>query len=261
MNGRDTLLILSLYFNGDWDKIYNAITERFDPLPYIYLLKEKRKYSYMTILDDDYPFYLKKTVKPPFVIYYYGDISLIKKTERNIAVIGTRQPSEAGIIGTKKVVKELKNDDVIVSGLAEGVDAIAHQTAIDCGKRTIAVLGNGIDICFPPCNLLLYNEIKKNHLLISEYPGKVPPSKDSFPIRNRIVAGLCWGVVITEAKVRSGTMITANFAVECSREVMCLPSSNYGESGSNWLIKTGAIMVESGEEIDEVRSPIKTYPY
>ena len=203
------------------------------------------KSHYTTIIDHDYPEKLKQISAPPFVLYYYGDLSLCNQA--SIAMIGKRQASHYGLIKAREISQFLaKNQKVIVSGLARGIDGASHQASIDQGGKTIAVLGCGIDYCYPIENLELYQTIKHNHLLVSEYPCDLPPQKDYFKRRNRIIAGLSDKVVVVEANKKSGTMITVGYALEQGKDIYCLPGRNEESLGCNYLIFQGAnILLES----------------
>ena len=206
----------------------------------------------LTMLDDEYPEELKKLTCPPLVLYYYGDISLIQNIKKNLAVVGSRVTTEYGSETTKEIVASLAKEVNIVSGLARGIDAIAQTQCIRSGGKTIAILGSGIDYCYPEINKPLYDEIKKNHLVLSEYPGLTPPSPDKFPFRNRLIAMLSDTVLVTEAYPRSGTSITVGFALEYSKSVCCVPYSSGRFSLCNKLINQGAYLVENADDVLEI---------
>lgn len=250
----ENLLYLSIKYDGQFDRIYKAIQtkERID-YHQLSIWKKEISCSYTTIMSPDYPEGLKKITCPPFVLFYYGDLSLLN--ENTIGVIGMRAPSEYGKQVTEDISADLAdNDFVIISGIALGVDTIAHNTSIKNGGKTIAVLGCGIDYCYPTQNYSLYEELKNNHLVISEYPGTLAPSKWMFPARNRLIAGLSDSIVVTEAKENSGTMITVGFALENGKEVMAVPSNVNGAQGCNTLIKQGAELVR---DIDDILEHLK----
>lgn len=247
---RKLLLAISLETGGDYDRMMEAILRKEYPSDEQVENAEKRiKCGYITCIDPEYPSHLKHVYKPPIVIYYYGDISLLYKEKESIAVIGSREASTRGVRITNTFVKELVPDYVIVSGLALGIDAAAHESAIINGGKTIAVLGSGIDYCYPSKNIDLYKLIKEKGLVISEYPNSTLPEISFFPKRNRIIAGLAKGVLITEAKRRSGTLITVNWAQSMAKEVMCVPYRVEDDSGCNQLIKEGAFMVEDSDDV------------
>ena len=171
-------------------------------------------------------------------------------------MVGSRKHSDYGEKMTTDIGGDLaKRGYVIVSGLARGIDSIAHKAAIDSGGSTIAILGSGIDVCYPPENQDLYDEIKNNHLLISEYPNDVQPDSYRFPIRNRLIAGLSKTLVVTEASYCSGTLITAMLALQGNTDVMCVPYEAGRQSECNRLISHGAYLVESADDVIEQMSP------
>lgn len=248
---RRILLYFALKYEGDYFLILEAIKgkERVDEKD-LKDIEKKINCKYVTIIDENYPSKLKNSFRPPWVLFYYGDYSLVEKN--SIAVIGARQNSYYGKIMCEKIVKESKPYvDVIVSGLAYGIDSIAHRQALNSQIKTIAILGSGIDHCYPKEHLKLYEEICKKGLVISEYPNKVTPRKDNFLIRNRLIAGLSEQVVVIEANYKSGTMNTVTFALEYGKDVCCVPSLATKKSGCNMLIKQGAKLVENAKDIFE----------
>lgn len=247
----ELILYFSLKYEGDFQCIYRALKskERIDESLRL-KLKKQLKCCYTTIVSDDYPEMLKTINMPPFVLFYYGDLSLVKG--KTIGVVGMRDVSDYGTQSTRDFVKGLvKKGCVIVSGMARGVDTIAHTTAIENGGKTIAVLGTGIEFCYPKMNEKLYRELKSHHLIMSEYPFYVTPSRKLFPFRNRIVAGLSHCLLISEANKRSGTMITAGYALEQGKEVNCVPGRYYESQGCLDLIKQGAKLVVNVNDIIE----------
>ena len=243
---REVLLYFSLLYKGDFNRIYKAVAskEKVDENKFKEL-KKNLKSQYITIIDEDYPKKLKCISAPPFVLYYYGDLSLCDK--ESVAMIGKRQASLYGLNKAKEISTFLMNNQkIIVSGLAKGIDGASHQAVLKQKGKTIAVLGCGIDYCYPIENLELYKEIKQNHLLVSEYPDSEMPQKDYFKRRNRIIAGLSDKVVVVEANKKSGTMITVGYALEQGKEIFCVPGRNEETLGCNYLIYQGAnILLES----------------
>ena len=244
----EVLLYLSLKYKGDWESIFHAVRvkEKYDHAK-LEELRKDMKCKYVTLLDKEYPSCLKLTYRPPFVIYYYGNLDLLKTN--TIGVIGSRDNSGYGKENCTKIVSELSKELTIVSGLARGIDSIAHQAAINASGKTIAVLGSGIDNCYPKENLSIYNNIKENHLLLSEYPGDVAPDAEHFPMRNRIIAGISNSLFVVECKKRSGTAITIGYTLEAGKDVFCLPHNVDGVNFCNSLIKEGAYLVESAKDI------------
>jgi len=249
-DSRNLLVYLSLHFNGNWDLIYKAIENK----EYFDYEGEEIKLPLnchvLTILDDEYPLYLKKIHRPPFVLFYYGDITLLENYENHVAIIGSREPSPYGIEATEKIVGELKREDIIISGLAKGIDSIGQRKALKTHHRCISVLGCGVDYCYPIENLDLYEKIKKDHLLLSEYPLATPPQPEYFLARNRIIAGLAQSIVVTEAKIHSGTMSTVAYGLEGGKDIYCVPNLITIDSGTNILIQEGATLIISGKDVD-----------
>ncbi len=253
--GRDILIYLSVKYGGEWDDIYKAIREKekinFD------LIKEavdKCKANTITIIDDDYPSYLKNIYQPPFVLFYYGDKNLLKDERDNLSVVGSRECTKYGENVTRELVKSASKKYNIVSGLAKGIDSIAHHTCIENEGKTIAILGSGIDNCYPKQNISLYEEIKNNHLLISEYPNNVEPKKEHFPMRNRLIAAFSKALLVTEAHTNSGTLSTVSYALHSGKDVLCVPYPIDAHSICNRLIKDGAYLIENGSDlIDELK--------
>lgn len=247
---RECLCYFAMLYKGDWDDIYNAILKHEEINEETYKdLFSKLKANYITLLDKEYPQFLKNIYKPPFVLFYYGDLSLIKDESKLIGIVGSRNYSQYGKRATKEIVSDLKNKYIIVSGLAKGIDAIAHESAIENGGKTVAILGCGIDTCYPSENYYLYKEIKKNHLLMSEYPFAQESTPVNFPIRNRIVVGLSKALIVAEAYQMSGTLISVRLALETGKTVMCIPYQIGLNSMCNELIKEGAFLVENSRDI------------
>lgn len=200
--------------------------------------------------SKDYPKLLRHITDPPAVLYCRGNVSLLK-TEC-FAVVGTRSMTPYGREATQQIVPGLARHFTIVSGLALGIDAVAHRATLDCGGKTIAVLGSGINLITPETNLRLGQDILKNDgLIISEHPGKKPAYKDSFPERNRIISGLSKGVLVVEADEKSGSLITARLAGEQNRDVFAVPGNIFSSKsmGPHKLIRTGAKLVASSHDI------------
>lgn len=187
--------------------------------------------------DEFYPEKLERIDTPPYYLFCKGDLNLLK--EKSIAIIGTRSPSNYGRIVTERFAGELAEAGVvIISGLAYGVDGISHKRALEVKGKTIAVLGSGFDNIYPASHTNLANDIIENGLLISEYKPSTTPTKFNFPQRNRIVAGLSDGVLITEAGEKSGTMITKDFAIDSGITVFAVPGNVTSEKskGTNEII-------------------------
>ncbi len=206
----------------------------------------------LTLLDKNYPERLKQIFDPPPVLYIKGDI--LPEDNLALAVVGTRRITNYGKEVTEILVRELSNAGLtIVSGLARGVDSLAHKVALENNGRTIAVLGCGVDIVYPPQNTKLAEEIINNGALISEYTPGTEPIPGHFPARNRIISGLSLGTLVTEADEKSGSLITAGLALEQNREVFAVPGPIYSRlsQGPSSLIKQGAKLVSKAEDILE----------
>lgn len=210
----------------------------------------------ITILDKEYPESLVNIYDHPYVLYQKGDH--IGEDDLSIAVVGSRKATSYGIWACERFTKELVNLGVtIVSGVALGIDTVAHKTAIKEGGKTIGILGNGIDVSYPKKNESLYKEISSHGSIITEFPLGTKPMPYNFPQRNRIITGLSLGLIVIEAKEKSGTSITAHHALEQGKAVFALPgniNSLYSE-GTNKLIKDGAIpLLEMDDILEEVDS-------
>ena len=250
-DGRYLLIHFAVKYQGNYDKIYMALITNED-VPFEEALKtyQSLKCKVITILDYDYPTKLKQTFRPPFVLFYYGDISLLD--QKIIATVGSREVNEVGRRSAKEILKDIVPGNVLISGMARGVDTLAHIYAIKNKARTIAVLGSGIDYLYPPENKYLYNIIKKNHLVISEYPGNNPPEQSHFPARNRIVVGLSDCVFIPQINTyASGTMISLNMAANMGKPVIVAPHPCYSSTINNRIIEEGAIIAINGKQIRE----------
>lgn len=213
---------------------------------------QEHKVKVITILDGGYPQRLKEIYLPPIVLFYRGNLSLIN--QRAVAVVGSREHSKYAKDCIREIIPALVKDDIVViSGLARGVDTLAHEETLKGNGKTIAVIGSGLDVVYPLENSKLYDLIAKRGLILSEYPLQSRPLKFHFPYRNRIIAGLSHGVCVIEAKEKSGSLITANLALSENREVFAVPGSIFSihSKGTNSLIEAGACLVSSGETISK----------
>ena len=223
--------------------------ERYKQIDDDFLKKSFEEFSSFSILDDIYPWDLSEIYNPPALLFYQGNIDLLELPK--VAVVGSRDSSKLGNQSVQKIIKELNNELIIVSGLARGIDTAAHMAALQNGGRTIAVIGTGLDVFYPKANKKLQSYIGKNHLVLSEYGPGEQPLKFHFPERNRIIAGLCRGVIVAEAKMRSGSLITCERAMEEGRDVFAIPGSILdGKSdGCHHLIQEGAKCIMSGSDV------------
>ena len=232
---REKLISYSFYYSGEYDKIINAINKN-EEVPFFSIANA------ITIIDQEYPKCLFNLKYPPLVLYYKGDLDLLK--EEAISIVGSRNACEYALNATKALVQK-NNDKVIISGLAKGIDACAHTYA----NKTIGILGCGIDYIYPECNRDLIKKVSKEGLIISEYPTFSKPLGYHFPFRNRIIACLSDTVYVMQSNLKSGTMTTINEALELGKEVRVLPYSVFDENGinNNHLIYEGALMIENEE--------------
>lgn len=231
-----------------------AIAQHRDKLNVDRILKAHESQNFLTPADADYPQLLAEIPDPPPVLYYRGQIELIRDLDRQcaVAIVGTREPSEYGRRWTRKLSTTLaQHGFMILSGLADGIDAEAHRSCLEIGGNTIAVLGTGVDLVYPAKNLRLYEQLLENGLALSEYPAGTQPDRTHFPRRNRIVAGLSRAVIVIEGSTRSGALITANLANEYGRDVYALPGSldNPRAAGCLSLISKGAQIILSESEL------------
>lgn len=238
---REQILSYALKYRGEWKAIADAIAKRepWTSCPY--------HGTYITIVDDEYPEQLKRLRYPPWILFYAGNLSLLQ--QKGVALIGSRQYSAYGENMCRHTARILKQRAVIISGLAKGIDAIAHREALD--GATIAVIGCGLDIIYPRENYALYEQMKQHQLVLSEYPAGIKPLAHHFPWRNRLIAALSQAVVVIQAKKRSGTLLTVNEALELSIPIYCIPypfADPYGE-GCNLLIAQGANILVDDRDI------------
>ena len=206
----------------------------------------------ITLKDDSYPRRLKDIYDPPAILYLRGELK--KQDDLAVSIVGSRKTSPYGRWITEKMSQELAHSGItIVSGMARGIDSVAHLGAITGGGRTIAVLGCGADVIYPPENRNLFARIIDHGAVLSEFPMGSPPEGGHFPKRNRIISGLSIGVIVVQASEKSGSLITAGYALEQGREVFAVPGNVgiEGSRGTNRLIREGAKMVESSEDILE----------
>ncbi len=206
----------------------------------------------ITLEDSEYPRRLKEIYDPPPILYVRGEIK--DSDGLAVAIVGSRRTTPYGRWITEKIAQELAGYRVtIVSGLARGIDSLAHWAALSAGERTLAVLGCGVDIVYPRENRALFQKITEQGAVISEFPMGCAPEAGHFPKRNRVISGLSMGVVVIEAGEKSGSLITAGYALEQGREVFAVPGNvgSAGSRGTNQLIKQGAKVVLSSEDILE----------
>jgi DNA processing protein len=213
---------------------------------------------YLLACDDErFPALLKSTPSPPAALFVEGDLDLLWQPQ--LAVIGSRNPTAGGVENARDFTTELSRQGLtITSGMASGIDSVAHQAALDAGGRTVAVAGTGPDQVYPASNREIAARIRERGVLVSEFPPGTPPLRGNFPARNRIISGLSLGVLVIEAGLNSGTLITARLAGEQGREVFALPGSihNPMSKGCHRLIREGAKLVENAAEIMQELAPM-----
>jgi len=261
--------VLKSYFAGDWEAVFKStekdwqaakidskgIAKWFANKKNIHPEKElemitKCQAQLITIDNDVFPIALKHIASPPALLLVRGELK--ESDWPSVSAVGSRKISQYGKRALGKILTPVaQNKITIVSGLAYGADALAHQTALENGARTIAVLGNGIDAIYPTQNELLAQQIIKNGAIVSEFLPNTKARPEYFPMRNRIVAGLSQGTLIAEAALRSGSLITAKYANDFGREVFAIPGEifNPNAAGTNQLLRDGAHCALSGQQI------------
>jgi DNA processing protein len=211
---------------------------------------ERHRVNVLVCDDPNYPSRLKEIYDYPPILYVRG--SLPAEDEPCLAIVGTRRPTMYGRQVTEEIVTDLARGGItIISGLARGIDSVAHRAALDAGGKTLAVFGSGLDIVYPGENAKLAQAIIEHGALVSEYPLGVKPKAENFPLRNRIMSGLSLGVLVVEAGERSGALITARQALEQNREVFAIPGSilSPASQGANRLIQEGAKLVRNYTDV------------
>lgn len=214
-------------------------------------LLDKLSIKWMTFWSEKYPERLKNIYSPPIIIYYKGDLN--NSDVLSISIVGTRAPTSYGKMTAERFSKELaENGLTVVSGLARGIDSIAHRSTLNQNGRTIAVVGSGLDVIYPPENRKLFNDIADNGAVISEFKLGTKPDAQNFPKRNRIISGISLGTLVIETNIMGGALQTAGFALNQNREVFAIPG-NLGiqqSAGTNLLIQKGeAKLVTNCEDI------------
>ena len=236
--------------------IYEAIRRK-EPVDTLEI-ENMKPIKAITILDDDYPECFKSQFRPPFVLYYKGNRELLNKSKK-LAVIGSRKMTKYGKDVSNYFIDKIKesgHDIAIVSGMARGIDGEASRACMRNGLPLISCVGSGLDICYPESNKDIFEYCQKeNGLVLSEYPVGVPPLKENFPPRNRIISALANSILVVEAGARSGTSITVNYACDQGKDILCVPTSIFSNSSfTNYLIASGAIPCL---EIDDILSSLK----
>ena len=246
--------------NGEWPSLelmakiagcrnQTLFMERYIRIDDKVLREEFKEFDSISIMDPEYPEELLWMHNPPVLLFYEGNIDLLKQPK--IAVVGSRSCSRTGIQSVEKIINELNNELIVVSGLAKGIDAAAHYATIRNGGKTIGVIGTGLDVFYPRSNKQLQKYMSGSHLVLTEYGPGPGPQKHHFPERNRIIAGLSRAVIVAEARMRSGSLITCERAMEEGRDVFAIPGSilDGRSDGCHHLIQEGAKLVTSGKDV------------
>ena len=213
---------------------------------------QKKGINILTYEDDRYPYMLRQIPNPPMTLFYKGDLFSCN-LDRTVAFVGSRRASFAGKEAVKSIISDLANTDItIVSGLAAGIDAVSHESAITNNLKTIGVIASGFDFTYPSSSKHLYEKLENGFgAIVTEYYPTFEPIKFRFPQRNRITTGLSYGTVVGEAAMKSGALISANLTLEQGRELMCIPGAinNINTEGIYKLLKDGATMVTKGDDV------------
>nr|WP_238941829.1 DNA-processing protein DprA [Bacillus sp. REN10] len=238
--------------NSQSSQIIKHLQQPIEPTLKLY---KSKNISFIPLSSEKYPELLLNLPQPPWGLYALGDLSLLS-AERKLAIVGARKASEYGLRSIQLLMPKLvEHHCVIVSGLAKGIDTMAHKEAMKLSGRTIAVIAGGFNHLYPAENIELARQMAKSQLILSEYPPTVRPAKWQFPARNRIISGLSLGTLVVQARKRSGSLITAYCALEQGREVFCIPGNITDplSEGTNDLINDGAKLVRTSEDIlDEI---------
>lgn len=241
VDGIDEILARNILHRDDLNKFIDDQFEQFS----------KTNSQIITLWDDDYPTLLKNIYDPPPFLFFHGELNF--KNIISIAIVGTRSPTHYG----KKIAEDIstslaENGITVISGLARGIDTIAHNFALKSKGKTIAVLGTGLDIIYPSENNKLAEMISENGAVVSEFYFGTKPDSRNFPRRNRIISGLSNGVVLVESSIKGGAMITARYAIDQNRDVFCVPGNVTSQfsTGTNLLIKqSSAKLIQNGKDI------------
>ncbi len=256
MDAREVLLTMSYLKSGDWNEIYQSIKDK-ERLKDEEILKAKKetKANFITVVDKNYPDCFKHLYNPPFLLYYYGNLSLLSYPYR-LTVIGTRKPTLYQNNTVYSFIQEcedkLENKMVVISGMAKGIDQSGMKAAMDKGAPIISVIGSGIDHPYPKENDGIYDYCKSGKgLVFSEYPLKTEAKPNNFVFRNRLLAALSYVTFVGGGKKISGSMSTVHQSIELNNEILALPCNTTGDDLTNILIKEGANSVLTAEDIIE----------
>lgn len=252
MKSREVLVYLNEIFRGDWNLISEAIRMRrkiWNDPEEVERVAASIPTHFVTPTDPDYPKCFQMGYKPPYVLYYQGNLNLVQELDRAVTIVGARECSDYGRKMARELAEGLAQKGIaVVSGLATGIDSESLKAALPYGKA-VGIIGNGIGRVYPSENEELQKEIGRNGLLISEYPHNCPPAQNHFPLRNRLLAAAGKVTIIIEAQKHSGTMITASFAAALGRDIGAVPFKAGQESCCNELIKDGAALIETVDDV------------
>ena len=239
---REALYYYTVKYRGNYRRIQQAVLSR-EPYESVY-----DPVSFLCIGDPEYPAEFYKLKSPPGIVFYEGDLSLLQT--RKIAIVGSRIQSDYGKTITAGIASAAGKRYTVVSGMAKGTDAIAQSHA----ERTIGILGNGLDVIYPKCNAALYDKVRREGLLLSEYPPAVSPSREAFPFRNRLIAALGEKLIVPSCRIKGGTLTTVNAALELGKEVITVPYpiDDLTGDGCNRLIRDGAEFLVSLEDVADL---------
>lgn len=245
MEKRDILACYAWKYEGNWGRIAKAMEREETPVPFV------SPDSFLTVFDAAYPQCLKQLKYPPWVLWYQGNLHLLEKPM--ITIVGSRKMNAYGQQCTVLAASLLREHYVLVSGLAKGVDACVHHTALAHG-HTIGVIGSGLSVHYPKENENLYHQLSRHDLILSEYPHDTGVQRYHFPWRNRILAALGSALIVTQAEEKSGTMLTVNEALDLNKEVYCFPYPYEYASGKgcNRLISEGANILWDHEQLEDL---------
>lgn len=248
MEVKDILIYHSVTKGGDWDKIYNAISEKEDVTEEkMAKVVSKMTDNAITIMGDNYPDNLKHTHKPPFVLFYEGNINLLKSDKRKIAILGNRKNTDTT---TAADIVRTNADCLFITGGTIGVQANACDEIMRLGLPMILILGHGLGDIYNGRSDI-YEYAKTHGLILTEYPREIPPSPDYFPQRNRIIATLADSIVAVEVSKNSGTVMTIMFALQQGKDIYVVPQSYDSDLKNNELISEGAFVYVKGTKITE----------
>jgi DNA processing protein len=245
---KEQLIAYAIQHDGEYHAIKKAINANAK-------YQETKDVMAITIVDKEYPKELLELLQPPFVLFYKGNKHLLAKSK--VAIVGSRNPSDYAIDMTKRLVSALPKDHVVVSGLAKGIDGVAHQSSFEA-HQTIGVLGCGIDRVYPYQNKEYFKWMSKHHLIISEYPLNATPYPHRFIARNRIIAALSNPLYVMAAAKRSGTLISVDYALSLNKDVVVLPHplGCISGEGCNHLIASGALMLTNLEDLFIIKKEV-----